>query len=288
MGGGTTSKQTALTVGGVLLLGGALGYAAYALSQNNDPDAQIVAKYALERAPPAKAALFVKLIKEIQAVRAQPEGAHLKESFFALLDDWVEVTAGHALRESREEIITKIANDYKAMKYSEFAKKTSAYAKFIQEVEDDALEEFFSSIDKQDVDLINASRIYQIKYNADKYLPQTLKGSSIKNDMYLKQVNEFNLSDVLNAIHKIVTSRLSRGVEGVDPIWFPLEFRIQIEAEVTSRFPHIKFDEFWAFVVLEDLKEEQQKWDTLIHDYTKLLKLFYHRQELYSPGIKIM
>lgn len=288
MGGNTTSKQTALTVGGILLVGGALGYAAYSWSQNEDSDAHIVAKYALERAPPAKAALFVKLVREIQNVRAQPEGAYLKEDFFAMLDDWIEMTAGDELKKLREDLIPQISTEYKKMNYSEFAKKTSALARIIQETEEEALEEFLSRIHQQDVDLINASRIYQIRYNADKYLPQILKGSSIKNNSNLKQVNMFNLADVLNAIQKIITSRLSRGVEGVDPMWFPLEFKIQIEAEILSRFPSLNYDEFWAFVTLEDLKEEQQKWDALLHDYTKLLKLFYHKQELYSPGIKIM
>ena len=290
MGGTASSKQLALTIGGGVLVAGSLGYLVYALQSDNTVTEPIAHgdAYFLQGASADKAALFTKLVKEIQATQHKGEGAHLSLEFFASLEDWVYLHSGEQTKKLRSDAIPQLAKFYQEMKFSDFASQSTALSRAIQEKEEEAAELLFTRLHKEDIDLVNASRIYLIRYDSRKFLSQSITGSKLKNEAHLKQVNMFNLGEVITAMQRVISSRMKRGFENADPFLFPTSFKVQLEAELVSRFPHLEYDEFCAFVGLEDLKEDKNKWDQVLGEYVKLLEGFYHSQELYTPGIKIM
>ena len=214
------------------------------------------------------------------------EGAHLDASFFSDLFDLVYLRTNARISHRKEAESTSIIFNHRNFRFSDYSKKVSLLAQEISEIEDQEIAKLLHSF--EDSKFVLGSKVYLIRYDPDEILMQLVTGSSLKNKANLKVINHFSLKPILEFLTKKIVSRIEQGVQSVDSVVFPTEFRLQMEMELLSKHD-AKLDEVIAFCTQEELHEaESAAWTQFAASYLKLLKLFHHSLPLYTPGIRVM
>ena len=213
------------------------------------------------------------------------QGGHLSAEFYSMQQDLVALRTQEKVDALKESKMEELARDFKDMKFSDYAKKTLDLAiqiAEIEEVEEDKIADAF-----EEPVFIKASKVYLLRNNPDPLLHDEIVGSKVRHNRHQKVVYEFNLNQVLGYINTKIDRRTEQGFEFVDKINFVNDFKLQLEAEVLSKF-NARLPEVWAFCALEKLGEDAPAWASTLQKYSKMLKTFYQSQTLYHPGIKII
>ena len=213
------------------------------------------------------------------------DGAHLDASFFSMKQDIVALRILNKVEQIKQGAIEKLAQEFHEMRFGHFSKdclELSIQIAEVEEIEEDRIDDAFD-----DPIFIQASKVYQLRYNPDPLIRVMVTESNYKHQKYLNPQSRFDIHKLATYITSLIEKRLEKGFEFVDKTHFPYDFRVQLEAELYSRFG-VSLDEFWAFCQLKDIGRERADWENMIEKYSMLLKSFYHGLALYYPGIPLV
>lgn len=217
--------------------------------------------------------------------KVKGSGKYLEAVFFEDFQELLYLRSREKHKELMNGAIEAAALDFKKFKFTDYHKKVKSLAEKISDLEEAEADRISDVFD--DTAFITASRIYLIRYDCDSLIRATVIGSRLKHEHNLKVVNQFNIGQIVKFVKAKITSRLEQGFDNVDKTYFPTEFRLQLETEVLGKF-NAGLDELWAFCVIEDIGADKAEWDSMISEYCRMLKTFYHGMTLYTPGIKVL